>query len=470
MDTYALELNDAGVALVRALDGGRAELLDESPGFALIEQDRVLTGSQAYARWRLRPRFAHNRYFLELSTEPLSRPVSYAQTTADLAYAQLTELLQTHVGRDAELLLAVPAGFSREQLGLLLGVLRECGATVVGVVDGGLAATAEAEIAPRSAHLDLQLHRAVLSVLEHDRHESLARVQYDINPRVGVMSLQQAAMQYIADVFVRKTRFDPLYEAQNEQSLADRLPGLLSSLRTQETIECVIEARAGNYTVELARSGLIAALSGTYQEFAPLIQGALRAHETLPLALSHHFDAWPGLTEYVDGIPAVNARVLPRAAAAFGTLRHVASIRRAPEALALVTRLPAALATDVAVSASLPVHVPAEQQPTHVLFNARAIAITREPLALGWSVSERARALTLPSGVPGLSRSHCTLVRRNGVVVVEDHSTYGSFINDARVQGAGVLKVGDRLRLGAPGVSLELIQLVNDDGTPTSTL
>jgi hypothetical protein len=39
-------------------------------------------------------------------------------------------------------------------------------------------------------------------------------------------------------------------------------------------------------------------------------------------------------------------------------------------------------------------------------------------------------------------------------------------IFDERVIGRTVLTVGDRLRLGSPGVTLELIQLVNDHGTP----
>ena len=50
--------------------------------------------------------------------------------------------------------------------------------------------------------------------------------------------------------------------------------------------------------------------------------------------------------------------------------------------------------------------------------------------------------------------------------MIEDHSTYGSYVNEERVSGRTALTVGDRLRLGTPGVTLELIQLVNDDGAP----
>jgi pSer/pThr/pTyr-binding forkhead associated (FHA) protein len=85
---------------------------------------------------------------------------------------------------------------------------------------------------------------------------------------------------------------------------------------------------------------------------------------------------------------------------------------------------------------------------------------------IGWSVDAQRRALVLPNSSPGVSRSHCTVVRRNGAVMIEDHSTYGSYVNEERVAGRTALTVGDRLRLGSPGVTLELIQLVNDDGAP----
>jgi pSer/pThr/pTyr-binding forkhead associated (FHA) protein len=85
---------------------------------------------------------------------------------------------------------------------------------------------------------------------------------------------------------------------------------------------------------------------------------------------------------------------------------------------------------------------------------------------LGWSVGPAARALTLPAGVAGVSRSHCTIELADGQAVVTDHSTYGTFVNDERVGGRLVLQVGDVLRLGAPGVTLQLIRVLSDHGTP----
>ena len=113
-----------------------------------------------------------------------------------------------------------------------------------------------------------------------------------------------------------------------------------------------------------------------------------------------------------------------------------------------------------------PKPTPPPLRPTHLLFQGRAWRISDAPLVIGWSIEDRRRALVLPSSSPGVSRSHCTVVRRNGAVMIEDHSTYGSYVNEERVAGRTALTVGDRLRLGSPGVTLELIQLVNDDGAP----
>ncbi len=69
------------------------------------------------------------------------------------------------------MLLAVPAGYSREQLGLLLGVINETGVRVAGLVDAALAACSLEPAPARVLHLDLELHQASLTVLEYSGGE-----------------------------------------------------------------------------------------------------------------------------------------------------------------------------------------------------------------------------------------------------------------------------------------------------------
>jgi hypothetical protein len=132
-----------------------------------------------------------------------------------------------------------------------------------------------------------------------------------------------------------------------------------------------------------------------------------------------------------------------------------------------VHRLPLVQAAPAdAAQAAATERVPAESVPTHVLFRGRARAITAAPLVLGWSVGGAPRALSLPAGIAGVSRSHCALTMLDGQAVVEDTSTYGTFVNDERVAGRTALRVGDVLRLGAPGVTLELIKVLPDHVAP----
>ena len=66
---------------------------------------------------------------------------------------------------------------------------------------------------------------------------------------------------------------------------------------------------------------------------------------------------------------------------------------------------------------------------------------------------------------PGISRSHCTLTRADDGVWLEDHSTYGTFVNGERVTGRVALRIGDVLRIGSPGLECELVRAVDGDGT-----
>jgi FHA domain-containing protein len=462
----ALELIDSGLLLARQR-GETSEVLTEVPGIAFLGDDTTLTGSAAVERIRLNPLLAHTNFWRGLSTEDLTRPSRLARTTADIAFAQAEQLLGPHKSDGESVLLAVPAGYSREQLPLLLGVINETGVRVSGLVDAALAACSLEPAPARVLHLDLELHQAILTVLEYSGGDrsGLKRSRYEIALRHGVLDLHQTVRQLVAETFIRKTRFDPLHDASTEQRLVGQVPTLLDQLREQEQTVVAMQFGDRPLEVEIERAQVIAALEPHYVELLRLVQGARVAGMQIQLRLAPRIAAYPGLVERFGTLRDCEVRLLPRGAAALGTLQYEAAVSR-PDSLALVYHLPIARAAGGEAAAAAPEATPAPLRPTHLLFQGRAWRISDQPLVIGWSVSQERRALTLPSSSPGLSRSHCTVVRRNGAVMIEDHSTYGSYVNEERVAGRTALTVGDRLRLGSPGVTLELIQLVNDDGAP----
>lgn len=460
----SLELIDAGLVLAQQA-GDSAGIVAEEPGIAVLEESTTLTGMAATSRVRLKPLLAQTNYWRAVSTDVLARPSRLIRTTADLAFAQAQSILSK--GRDEDgVLLAIPAGYSREQLGLLLGIVNETGVPVAGLVDAALAACSREPAPPRVLHLDLELHQAVLTVLEYAGGErpGLKRSRYEIVPRQGLLALQQTWMKFVAESFIQKTRFDPLHDAANEQRLLDQLPQWLEQFATQATVTIALQFGDRRMEIEVERAQFIAAADQHYLELLRLVQGARVAGLPIALRTSHRVAALPGLLDQFAALRDCDVLSLPKGAAALGALQYTESIRRAPQALALVYQLPtppAASVTQLRDDQS----TPAPLRPSHVLFQGRAWALSTAPLAVGWA-TDAARALVLPAAAPGVSRSHCTLTRRNGSVHVEDHSTYGSYVNDERVVGRTVLTVGDRLRLGSPGVTLELIQLVADDGAP----
>ena len=469
MALLAIELNDAGLRLARAGEDGEPVVESEaSPGFALLHEGRVHVGIEAARRHRIAPLHAQNRFWHALGLEPLPWSARGMATVADLAHAHLATVLAGAAREGGhELLLAVPGGYTREQLGLLVGIANECGVVTRGLVDAALAAVATVPPSSCMLHLDLQLHQASATLIEGSRHQgTLRRARYDTLPGVGQLALHQAMASTVATIFVRETRFDPLHLAETEQRLHDSLPGWLHTLATADETTAELEFGATVYRIQLTRAHIVDAVQVLVNEVLRLVQTARPPGALMHLCYTPRIGAIPELVARLAGLRDCVVVELAQGAAAVGALKSAAAIMRPADAMALVHRLPLAdaiLRDDESAAPSMA--VPADVVPTHVLFNGRAWPITAVPLTLGWSAGAAPRALTLPAGIAGVSRAHCTLARDGeGQSVVSDQSTYGTFVNDERVGGRVALRVGDVLRLGSPGVLLELIRVLPDHG------
>jgi hypothetical protein len=456
--TLALELNDAGLVLA-----GGGELLAEEPGIAMLDSTVPETGVAAARRARLRPVFAETRHWQDLADAPLVRPMPAARTLAEVAYAQLTALARVASGHGKEMLFAVPAAYTRDQLALLLGMAREAGWEPVGLLDAALAAVAREPAPAHLLHLDIGLHQATVSVFEHGG--ALRRLRYELLPQHGWLPLQQSWLDMISSVFVRRTRFDPLHDAGSEQKLCDGLPAWLTAAATGERVTIELPTAAGPLAVDIAAAEFIATASPHYDSYLRAVQRARPAGGELHLRLSHRCAGLPGLVERLGELRDVEIGTLPRGAAALGALAFEHEIRRDPRQLALVQHLSVPALGAAGETTGARRAVPTDMRPTHLVHLSRAYGLSGRPLTLGADVPRDRRGVRIDAG-PGVSRMHCSLrYRDGGEVWLEDHSTYGTFVNDERITGRVELRAGDRLRIGTPGVECELVRAVNDDGT-----
>jgi hypothetical protein len=442
----AIEVVDAG--LVAARDGALSAV---SPGIALLDASGLAIGREAAAQARVKPVHAFDRYWSDLSTDPLPRQLPEARSRADLAYRHLLQFWAEVAGPGAEALFVLPATMRPAEAGLLGGIAAAAGIPAAGFVDLAVAACAPLAACETVLHLDLQLHHAVLTELGGE--ERLHRRRVEVAPRVGLRALHSAWAQLVSEAMVRRTRFDPLHQAATEQQLYDRLPGWIESLAGAENVEAEVESNAGTFGVSLRREQFVLAVEAYYAQLSDLMAAVRRAGEPATVVLSARAAALPALVERCAAMPDADVVTLPEGAAAHAALVHWTAAA-AGGSTTLSTALPRAVAPERRRVA--PAGRGGGKTPTHVVFGGRAWAIGAEPLKIGVAPGQ-GRTLALDGPLAGVSRSHCTVVAEDGRVQVLDHSRYGTWLNGARVTSRAGLAAGDRLRLGTPGVLLELV-------------
>jgi hypothetical protein len=334
MAALALEVNDAGLLLLRE---GEGRPRPESPGLACFEGDTVRVGVDAARQARRKPRAIYDRFWDPLALEPLGHPGPAGLRGADLAHAHLRSLRESLPEPPLEAFLAVPGSWSRPALGLLLHAARSAGFPVVGLVDSAVAGASYFARGDEILHLDLTLHRGVVTTLRAGSVVERMGVAESAGP--GQATFERALLDAVARRFVRETRFDPLHSGASEQSLADALPGWMFDLRRAESIPAKVTAGTRELPLELSRADLARDLESLYASLVGQVRAARASHDTV-LLVSARAARLPGFLERLGQEPGLDLVELPKDAAVAATLRLRDHVRHSGEALPFVTRLP----------------------------------------------------------------------------------------------------------------------------------
>lgn len=457
MSIAALELNDAGVTL--AVDG---EIVTTSPAYALLARDGVKVGESARAAARLEPLNVSSRFWRELDESPLPLLAAAGRSNADLASQHLREICDPARNRFESFIAVVPASMQSRRLMLLLGIARQAELPLVGFVDAAVAAAAAWGGSGRFIYVDLHLHEAVLTAVEIGKQAS--RERFESVARAGLGSFTDLWMKLVANQFVARTRFDPLHEARSEQSLFEALPGLLESLGTQSAIEAEVSLGGETHRIPLTREQVETEAEPLYTQILLAAHRLRRAGFATAIALSDRAARVPGLARRFADFHDCDVVVFPPASAALAAAaldipwsvqdESAPLIRAAP---LLGGEIAARLAPRLAQRAQ-----PAEAAtlPTHALYRGLAHAVSARPVVIGTGMPTDGVNLRIAEASAGISRVHCSLVRGAGQEAqIIDHSRHGTWLNDERVIGRAPLRAGDRVRVGSPGVTLELIAI-----------
>ncbi|HAJ75238.1 MAG TPA: hypothetical protein DCM64_02165 [Gammaproteobacteria bacterium] len=454
MSLKVIELNDCGIAV-----GDESGIITQSPGFALAVGNSLEIGENAEQQARLQPTNSYNKYWHELSLEPLAHG-NNIRHFADIAYAQLLHLAE--IGQvDADVIFAVPGNFTRQQLAILLGLAKQSPFTAVGVVDSALAAAIAAVQSDAIIYADIQLHQVVLTKLKcvagQLHTDSVIQV-----PGVGSQNFMDLMMQLSTGLFIQQCRFNPQHDANSEQQLYNELPRWLQqSDADRSSLILELKTESAVHTAKMPRESLISNLNGQYNKINQQIESLATEHD-VQLLLSSRLSALPGLTAALKQHR--DLLVLDPHSVNTACLDYRDLITGGDEAIRLIDKLPMQAAIDGGAASTA--ETPASDtnigdQPTHVLYLNRALAVgaieIKNNVKLNGSASS---AKTIVMALDNLPED-LGCIEKRGLGVFLDCGNNEALLNDNKVSGQHELKLGDRIQFAANGEEICLIQVDN---------
>ncbi len=438
MAAAIIELNDHELRIEKD-----AQIVARSPGCAIVRGTNIEVGETACKQAHLHPRDYHNRFWYRLDQASLRKSSRAARHHADLAFKHL-EQLHKAAGTPPAVVFAIPGGFNDNQLALLLGIAEACKINTVALVDAAVASAADCVAPGTYRHIEMQLHRAVVTDLVVDDH--VTRGAAEIIDGAGFDSLYGRFVAFIADQFLAQSRFDPLHQANTEQLLFNELPNWLQLLHARREIRVHIDYRRARFEAKLSRDDLVAVAEPTYRD----IRDRLAAHDRC--LIGSRLAALPGFS-----VSPGNEFVLAETAV-FGGCAELAQRAAAPSGgLSLLNRLKAADAPSV----GLPTEVRSQRraQPgstetaTHLLCGARAYELVG-PLYL------------TTDGGADQSRSTRSIanVRRNGTAtLVSSENGARLRLNGMPIEADVTIVAGDELTVEGATVVYFPISVVAPD-------
>ena len=248
MSLAVLELNDQ--ALLIHTEQGQSI---SEPGFAQLTSKGIETGEVARSiAWRS-PQSSFNQYWRQLNQLPLPSNQRWARHNADIAFAQIEQLLNATAAPE-KLILSVPGSFSDEQMSLVTGLIDASSSQLHAVIDSALAAGLHCQ--NQTWIVELQLHQTVVSLIQpQDKgtQGSIEVVQQELIPDLGIMTIYNSVARHISNSLVTDYRYDPLHNSEGEQTIYDQIPTWLSTLTVKPEVTISISSPKGELPLVLRK-------------------------------------------------------------------------------------------------------------------------------------------------------------------------------------------------------------------------
>jgi len=437
---HIIELNDRNVRLLNQDD-----ILVQSPGFANVAEKQPVFGEDARKVARLHPRQTYTQFWSQLSLDPLVNSNGHFRHQADLAFAHLNNIAGQHNLND-EVIFAVPSNYNRNQLSILLGLVKSCQFDAAGLVDMPLLTAGTAGGDGLTVYLDIQLHQSVLTTFDAGDGK-VSRDKVVQIPGTGLLALHDAWVNMITDEFIKQSRFDPHHNAETEQYVYNQLEDWIARSLSDNEILMEINNKGSVYQARVNRGHFEQRVRNIFSRIKTELESL--AGSDYSLHVPGTMADIPGLAHYLNNIRGVEESLLLE-----NCLAHLDHIRGEADSLNFVTSLPAK--ASAASSGTATARTSGNDVPSHVLVNNKAYAL---PTSLSYGPangSDHHAMVQLPTSAGsgeirlGLSGDKVTLDYQGAADIA---------LNGTRAAGREQLKLGDVISLSGSEVSLRMIQV-----------
>lgn len=429
MSLTVIDLNDTNIRV-----GKGEQILFNSPGYAVIKDDKIAFGTQAAKLNRIYPRSTHDDFWYRFSQDAIQSSSNQIRHNADLAYMQLAEINE-QTDDSENWLIAVPASFNQEQLALLLGLLKAANYADVQLIDSALLASIDSLNKGEYLHLDMQLHQSVLTSLEtDDKHRVITS---NVLPETGLLGIYEQCAKLISNEFINQSRFDPHHHAESEQLLFENIPICLSKLTTSSMSKLDLEYQGNSYSANITREAIMETLSPIYDNFYKHIE------ESKQLLLSHRFRILPGFMDRLS-----NARLLDEFAVFTSAKKYLTLLNDADSNANYLSELPAIEGTE---ELTIP-HTESRQATdiTHILIDNIAYKLNEK----GCYIASNNKIETSLG-----SNTQFSIQSYNGHYSIQAENRSQVSLNNVIVNDKQLLKLGDSIKTAGSETSSTVIKV-----------
>ena len=267
MSLAVLELNDQAL-LIHTEQGQSAS----EPGFAQLTSKGIETGEVARSiAWRS-PQSSFNQYWRQLNQLPLPSNQRWARHNADIAFAQIEQLLNATAAPE-KLILSVPGSLSDEQMSLVTGLIDASSSQLHAVIDSALAAGLHCQ--NQTWIVELQLHQTVVSLIQpQDKGTQglIEVVQQELIPDLGIMTIYNSVARHVSNSLVTEYRYDPLHNSEGEQTIYDQIPTWLSTLTVKPEVTISISSPKGELPLVLRKHKIEELIEGRLAKLTEILE------------------------------------------------------------------------------------------------------------------------------------------------------------------------------------------------------